>query len=194
MEYDNLSFWQVLQSRKSVRKYKDAPVPQEMLDKLLEAMKKAPVAGGNRNIACQIITDRERIQYIADEVKNISVTMMEEIPDEGMKKEALDYSKNFYWFGKVPVIMAISCRKTPAYMKLLMANNVDELFGAKASAAMAGQNIMLAAAALGLGTCCLTGPLIAKTWLEKEFECPGQNDLVLLISVGFPAREQGNPF
>lgn len=186
MKYDSVPFWQVLQGRKSVRKYKDTPVPQEMLDILLDAMKKAPVAGGNRNISCQIIADGDKIQRIADEVRNITVAMMEKIPDEGMKKEVLNYSKSFYWFGKVPVLLAISCRKTPAYMKFLMANNIDDLFGAKASAAMAAQNIILTATALGLGTCCLTGPMLAKTWLEKEVGCPGQNDLVMLISVGFP--------
>mgnify|MGYP003623251191 FL=1 len=190
MENADVSFWEVLQGRTSVRKYKEDPVPQEMLDKLLEAMKMAPVAGGNRNITCQVVTEREKIQHIADEVKRISVEMLEKIPDENMKKEVLNYSKSFYWFGHVPVLMGVTCRKTPAYMRILMQNNTEDLFGAKASAAMAGQNIMLAAQALGLGSCCLTGPLLAKSWVAKEIGCPGQNELAMLISVGFPVREK----
>lgn len=196
MDKEKALFWDVLAKRSSVRRYKETPVPQEMLDALLEAMKLAPVAGGNRNVVCQIVSDTARIQSIADNVKRICAESMDAIPDAGLKKEALAYSKSFYWFAKVPTLLVISCRKTPPYMSLLVPKGTEDLFGAKASAAMAVQNIMLAAAAMGLGSCCLTGPLFAKAWLEKELECPKQNELVFLITLGFPAKsfkDSGEP-
>lgn len=188
MDKDKALFWQVLKDRSSVRRYKEDSVPQQMLDELLEAMKLAPVAGGNRNITCQIFTDREMIKRVAEGVRQVCEESMSKIPDDSMKKEALAYSKSFSWFAKAPVLLAVSCRKTPPYMSFLVPKGTDDLFGAKASAAMATQNIMLAATSMGLGTCCLTGPLFAKDWLQKELETPKQNDLAFLITAGFPAK------
>ncbi len=182
------SFWQVLEARSSVRRYQQRPVPQEMLDKLVNAMKMAPVAGGNRNISCQIVSEPERIRAIADEVKRICAELMEQIPDPALRRNTIAYSGNFSWFGKAPCLLAVSCRKMPSYMNLLLPKGAEDLFGSKVSAAMAGQNILLAATAMGLGACCLTGPLLAKEWLHKELGCPGANELAFLITVGFPAK------
>lgn len=188
MDTDKALFWQVLKERSSVRRYKPDQVPQEMVDLLLEAAKLAPVAGGNRNVTCQTFTDPEFIKKIADGVREECAKKMDKIPDESLKKESLAYSKSFYWFSKAPLVIAVSCRKTPPYMSLLVPKDTDDLFGAKASAAMSVQNLMLAATSMGLGTCCLTGPLFAKSWLEKELETPKQNLLAFLVTVGFPAK------
>lgn len=113
-----------------------------------------------------------------------------------IKRETLAYSSNFSWFGKAPALIAVSCRKTPSYMSILVPKDTDDLFGAKASSAMAVQNILLAATALGIGACCLTGPLFAKQWLEKELKSPPQNTLTFLVPLGYPAKgmkDSGEP-
>lgn len=183
-------FWQVLKDRTSVRRYKDAAVPQEMLDKLIEAAKLAPVAGGNRNIQIKPFTDRETIQLLADGVKKVTTEKIDVITHPDVKRSTLAYSSNFSWFGKAPALFAVSCRKTPPYMSIVMEKDTDDLFGGKASAAMAVQNILLAATALGLGACCLTGCLFAKEWLEKELEISHLNTLCCLIPLGFPANDK----
>jgi nitroreductase len=60
--------------------------------------------------------------------------------------------------------------------------------GSFASAAMAAQNLMLAAHALGLGTCCMTGPLAANDELHTIAGLAGKQELVCLIAVGWPAE------
>lgn len=184
------SFWEIIESRSSVRRYKATPIPQDVLDKVLDAAQASGFEDDTRQVSCKIISDPERIQYIAKEVKNIGIQKIESISDEALRKNTLSYSNSFFWFGKAPALLAISCKKPPEYMAYLTKRHSDELFGAKAYSAMTAQNIMLAATAMGLGTCCLTGPLVAKSWLEKEFDCPEHNELVLLISLGFPAKEE----
>lgn len=181
-------FWQVLKDRSSVRRYKEDPVPQEMLDKLREAASLAPVAGGNRNVTVQIFSDTAYIKSVAEGVRKECDAIIDTIPDAHIREATRTYSNNFTWFAKAPALLAISSRKTPSYMSGLSPKEAEDLFGSKTSAAMAGQNILLAATALGLGACCLTGPLMAKSWLEKELKCPPQNSLLMLIPLGFPAR------
>jgi nitroreductase len=53
---------------------------------------------------------------------------------------------------------------------------------------MAAQNLMLAAHAHGLGSCCLTGPLAAHTELEELLNVGRKRALVCLIAVGYPAE------
>jgi nitroreductase len=187
MDTNTALFWDVLEKRSSVRRYKEDPVPQEMLDNLVKAMKMAPVAGGNRNVDCRILTDRNAIEAIAEETRDKCNEAAQSIPDDTYRSNMMAYSKNFYWFSKAPTLLAVSARKMPSFMSIL-GNDADDLFGSKASAAMAAQNILLAATAQGLGSCCLTGPLLAKKWLQKRLGCPPQNELILLITVGFPAN------
>lgn len=181
-------FWQILKDRSSVRRFKTDRIPQDLLDKLAEAAKLAPVAGGNRNITVQIFDDPEYIASVANGVREECDKIISTIPNPDVRRETLAYSSNFSWFGKAPALIAVSCRKTPSYMSMILPKDTDDLFGAKASAAMAVQNILLAATVLGLGACCLTGPLFAKKWLEKELKSPPQNTLTFLVPVGFPAR------
>jgi nitroreductase len=187
MDTNHALFWDVLEKRSSVRRYKEDPVPQEMLNNLIKAMKMAPVASGNRNVDCRIITDRQEIEKIAAETHAKCVEAADSIPDDTYKSHLLAYSKNFYWFSKAPALLAISARKMPSFMSVL-GDDADDLFGSKASAAMAAENILLAATAQGLGSCCLTGPLLAKKWLQKRLNCPPQNALAMLITIGFPAN------
>jgi len=183
------SFWKIVGKRSSVRRYQDIPVPQNFIDKLLDAAKAIAFTEELQQTDYRIVSDPSKIQYIAEEVKRIGTQKIEAISDESLRKNTLSYSSSFFWFGKAPALLAVSCRKTPDYMKYLAKRHSDDLFGAKAVSAMAAQNIMLAATALGLGACCLTGPLVAKSWLEKELGCPEQHELVLLISLGFPAQK-----
>ena len=85
-------FWQVLKDRSSVRRYKTDPIPQEMLDKLIEAAKLAPVAGGNRNVTIQLFNDPEYIASLAVGVRKACDDISETIPNPDIKRETLAYS------------------------------------------------------------------------------------------------------
>ena len=161
-----------------------------MLDKLVYAAQKASFLGDDEATRCFVVSSPDMVQHIAHGVKKIGLEQIEAIADEGLRKNTLQYSGSFFWFGSAPALLAISCRKTPEKMKLLAKRNSDDLFGAKTQSAMAAQNVMLAATAMGLGTCCLTGPLVAKPWLEAELGCPADHEIVVLISIGFITKNR----
>jgi nitroreductase len=51
----------------------------------------------------------------------------------------------------------------------------------------------LAAQALGLGTCVLTGPLLAQDALDEHLDLPAGHDLTCFIAIGYPAESPPPP-
>jgi len=55
-----MEFFEVLKSRHSVRKFRDAPVEEEKLQKILEAANSAPSAGDLQAYEIVVVKDKER--------------------------------------------------------------------------------------------------------------------------------------
>jgi nitroreductase len=71
--------------------------------------------------------------------------------------------------------------------------NPDLISGEPLSAAMAVQNLLLVAQSLGLGTCVLTGPLLAHGVLAGALKLPAGHDLTCLVALGHPAESPAPP-
>jgi nitroreductase len=52
---------------------------------------------------------------------------------------------------------------------------------------------MLAAHALGIGSCCITGPLAAQEALRKLLGLGRRRKIVCLVALGYPAEEPEAP-
>jgi nitroreductase len=59
---------QFLRSRRSVRRFKDKPIEQELLQRLIETARYAPTASNVQPLAWRVINDPQRVQTIAGEV------------------------------------------------------------------------------------------------------------------------------
>lgn len=59
---------QFLRSRRSVRRFKDKPIEQDILQRLIEAARYAPSASNAQPVVWRVITDAQRVQTIAGEV------------------------------------------------------------------------------------------------------------------------------
>ena len=55
----------LLEQRRSVRRYKDKPVPREVLDRILEAAHRAPPAAGRACVGVIVISDKEKLHELA---------------------------------------------------------------------------------------------------------------------------------
>lgn len=94
------------------------------------------------------------------------------------------YGENFFWFGDVPALAVITCRKPPAFLQMAMGDKAALLWGGELSAAMAAFALLLAAQTLDLGACCLTGPLSVWREMETRLDIPKHDTLVLLAALG----------
>ena len=56
-----MEFFDVMQSRVSIRKYKDTPVEQEKIDQLIDMMRIAPSAGNRQEWKFVAVTDEDQL-------------------------------------------------------------------------------------------------------------------------------------
>jgi nitroreductase len=61
-----------------------------------------------------------------------------------------------------------------------------ELESASISVAMAVQNLLLSATEQGLGTCVMTGPLIASGAIDRIVQVPDGWKILCIVPVGYP--------
>ena len=115
-----------IHSRRSIRKFKDTPVPRELLFRLADAGRLAPSASNLQAWKFLFITE----------------------PDLVSKADLFSPGLN----GKPPVILVI-CSDMEYALKHGSRNS--EIYGCMMDASMAAENIMLEALEAGLGTCAI---------------------------------------
>lgn len=155
---------EAIMSRRSIRKYKDTPVEREKLQLIAECGVNAPNGMNAQRWEVRIVDNAECIAAISEEYKKANPQLLER--DPGFKN----------MFRNAP---AVICVAVPA--------GDDGV-----NAGLLGENIMLAAHSIGLGTVCLGGPVrflkdseagrafIARLGFSED------NSLLYMIGVGYP--------
>jgi nitroreductase len=156
---------QAIMNRRSIRKYLDKPVEHEKLEIIADCAINAPSGSNRQPWQVRIIENQELLAQINE------VFMKENAPQ--IKRD-----KNFKnLFRNAPNIIIV-CTPTKG--------------GGQIDAGMLGQNIMLAAQSLGLGTCCLGGIVRfvssnPKTeFFRDELNIPADYSINYIIAIGYP--------
>ena len=157
-----------IMARRSVRKYLDRPVEHEKLLTLARCAINAPSGMNAQPWVVRVVEDQKLISDVTEVYKKANA--------EQVKRDA-DF-KNM--FRNAPNLI---CVCTPAKG------------GGQLDAGLLGENVMLAAHALGLGTCCLGGPVRflksnadARFFLER-LDIPADYELNYIIAVGYPDEQ-----
>jgi len=157
-----------IMARRSVRKYLDKPVEHEKLDVIVRAGINAPSGSNRQPWIVRVVEDQQLIDRVTQVFKQENA-------------EQVQRDKNFKnMFRNAPNLI---CVCTPA-------NGGGEL-----DAGLLGENMMLAAQAMGLGTCCLGGPVRfllsnenARFFLDS-LDIPSDYKLLYIIGVGYPDEQ-----
>jgi len=174
----------LLESRHSCRSFSPDPVDEKAFQSLSDAFALAPQAGGNRHLHCRFIADQTAIQNLAVQGRKAFADFCQGIPSHFAREETVRYGKNFFWFDEVPALAVVTCRKAPAFLDQSTGCKAPLIWGGELSAAMSSFSLLLAAETIGLGACCLTGPLIVWHEMEELLNIPKRDSLILLIALG----------
>jgi len=194
---------EVIRTRKSIRRYKADPIPDEILDKVLEAARWAPTGENYQPWRLIVIRNSETKEMIGDLAKLGSGSRMtawyclgemqrrfEEIQDPVRRMEVLRfmYSGEVSEFAKqAPVIIAV--------IGTLMEGSVDVPYDLSACI----ENILLEAHSLGLGACWVHGPVASTrdaAKFKKILKIPtgmGQYKVIAYVALGWPAEARKHP-
>lgn len=183
----------LIRGRRSVRQFTDEPVDSNVLSRLVEAASWAPSAGNQQDWRFDVVTSPATKQAMADAVRRRWAEVISANRDCGFIQEVEQYAAGFAEFAKAPVVIVVSARAIDSVQEHLLGKAALATAGSFASAAMAAQNLMLAAHALGLGSCCMTGPLAAHDELRSLLNLGRKHQIVCLLALGHPAEAPPGP-
>jgi nitroreductase len=159
--------------RRSRRKWLKQPVPDHLLFAILEAGRWAPSAGNFqpwRFIVAEDEDARSRITRVAEQSKNLSRIWAPYFREGERRGYIIDFTQ-------VPLCIAIFAdpRHAPPHVD----GNLHHIVGA----ALALQNMWLAADALGLGACCWTN--MQQDKMKAIFGVPHQYYFLAVLGIGY---------
>ena len=179
------AFYKLLESRKSIRKYKKDPVPKDVLERILLAGMQAPSGKNRQNWRFYVLQGKKRDDYLALSQK--SWLGIKDILEKRLKPSLYQFTERFFFtLGDAPVV--ILCYSF---------NDAEERYHTSiGSVYMAVENINLACLAEGLGCCTMGAPLEIKDEVDRFVgvdQLPehkeGKLELLCAVVLGYPDHE-----
>ena len=178
-------FWQTLFERRSIRRYRPEPVPEELLRRLLTAAIWAPSAHNRQPWRFAVVTTKARKAALAEAMAE---RWQEDMTRAGVPAEEirarLQRSRQRLTGPPALVVGCMTLSDMDAYADARLAE--AERIMAIQSLALALGNLMLAAHREGLGSCWMCAPLFAPDAVRTALELPADWEPQAIITLGWP--------
>jgi nitroreductase len=182
---DKQEFYKLIESRKSIRKFKPDMPPKEVIDRILVAGMHAPSGKNRQNWRFYVVTGKKREEYLKYSQK--SWLSIKDILQQRLKPSLYQFTERFFFtLGDAPVLVFCYSYNTPDEKYLTSIGSVY----------MAAENINLACFAEGLGCCTMGAPLEIRNEVDQFLgvtELPeykaGELELLCGIVIGYPDHE-----
>lgn len=200
MKYE--AFKRIITERRSIRRFTEQHVTEEDIRELIDCARYAPSDTNSQTWKFTAVLNRNLIREIEQLTWDELHKRVAEAEDKGLKREAKLLVKSFgpyaTAFADAPAL--IVCLATPYTSKFrekifdpiqFVSESVWEEEGIKSSC-LASQNLMLAAHAMGLATCPMTGPvLLSQERLRELLQIPAECQINMVIALGHPQEQPG---
>lgn len=197
----------LVKTRRSIRRYRETEVPDEMLLRAIDLATWAPNGGNWQPWQFWIVKNRDVISRMADAVDARSRLMASWPEAEPFREHAERWVRVGGFFRSAPACIAVLVGGYQSIAdKLLDARGADDpqaremaewrRFGASRFQTIGGavQTLLLSLHQQGLGACWMAGPQQAKREVEEILGVPSDWDFAALVPVGWPAEErEGQP-
>lgn len=155
-----MDLFSAIKTRKSVRKYLDKKVPNDMIGAIIEAGTMAPSSGNKQNWKFIIVKD------------------------SNTKEEVAKHCKEQYWMTRAAAYIVV-CSDDSLIEKFYGERGVNRYSVQNCAAAI--QNMLLAANDLGLGACWIGA--FDEEEVCNDLDISGGAKPQAIITIGFPTRE-----
>lgn len=193
MNYSELK--NIIRERRSIRKFKDEPVSKEVLEELIDCARWAPSDTNSQPWKFIATSNKEIIK----KVEQIILEGMDEMKAVAQAVGKPEIARKIDVFGRYALVFKNAPTIILCLSKSYHSKFTEEIFdpidfdktqwreeGLK-SASLACQNILLAAHAMGYGTCPMSAPMIlAEDELKRELGIEDKYTISLLIAIGKP--------
>ena len=182
-------FYKIVESRKSIRKFKPEMPPKEVIERILAAGMHAPSGKNRQNWKFFVVTGQKRQEYLKYSQK--SWLGIKDILQKKLKPSLYQFTERFFFtLGEAPVIIFCYSQNSPE----------EKHYTSIGSVYMAAQNINLACQVEGLGCCTMGAPLEIKQDVDQflnitklpEYKAE-ELELLCAIVLGYPDHEPPKP-
>jgi len=174
----NRNVFEAILARRSVRAYAPDGLDRNTIQTLLEAAVRAPTAMHEEPWAFVVVQDHALLQRLSDQAKPIFVEEVRHRNSHGARHSFDHFTQpDFNIFHGADTLIIICARPTSPFVV--------------ADCWMAAENLILAANALGLGSCVI-GSAVAALNIHKvkaELGIPDEYNVIAPIVVGVPSGE-----
>ena len=191
----------IILSRRSIRQFKNEPVPREVIEQILDLARYAPTASNDQNVGYIVITDKHLIEETAKKLFSLG-SCLYNMTKKGIGRLFINLtglSKNPY----LRVMDYVQEQNAEKGRDFLLHNApVMILIHAPKMVPFASDNCNIAATtiinyahALGLGTCfigLMTLLLLFRGGLRKKLGVPQNRRVYAALVMGYPAYRHTN--
>lgn len=176
-----MDFWDVIETRRSVRAFETTPIPRATLKRILHAAGAAPSPANSQPWRFHVAQGAARAE-LGEVVARATVHLEEYI--EVLAPEEYDEAVRWYSsLGDAPVVIAVSMPKATSEF-----DQMNKLLAVGAAC----ENLMLAAAAEGLGSCNVTFAWWVRDAIAGVCGVGDDRVVVSLIAIG-ASKERPHP-
>lgn len=179
----------VIRGRRSIRRYRPDAVPHEHIEALLTAAIWSPSAHNRQPWRFAVIEQDAHKERLA---RAMGARLQADLEADAVPREQIeaDVSRSYARITSAPVIIMLCVSMVDMDHYPDARRNQNEYLMAVQSVAMAGQNLLLAAHALGLGACWMCAPLFVPDVVREALELPQDWQPQGMLTVGYPAQQR----
>ena len=175
-------FYELVESRKSIRQFKKQTVAREVLTRILNAAVQAPSGKNRQNWRFFVVEGKKRDEYLKYSQK--SWLGIKDILQQRLKPSLYSFTERFFYtLGEAPVIIFAYSNNSPE----------ERYHTSIGSVYMAVENLNLACLVEGLGCCTMGAPLEIKEEVDRflgvtelaEYK-NGELELLCAVVLGYP--------
>ncbi len=174
-------------TRRSIRRYRSEPVAKEIIQQLLAAATFAPSAHNRQPWRFVVMPTPAPKQRLA---AAMGAKLRADLQADGVSPERIeqDAGRSYQRITNAPVLILVCLTMQDMDSYPDPQRQHHEWTMATQSVAMAGQNLLLAAHAQGLGGCWLCAPLFCPDVVRQALALPPDWQPQGLITLGYPAE------
>src|SRR5438128_3320995 len=188
-----MDFFDVVTTQRAIRRLKTDPIPEAVLRQIMDAAICAPSGGNRQGWSFVIVRDPARRARLGELYREAWGELMKvpyyagaakEPPDSPAGKMLASARHLGEHLGEAPVLI-LAC--------IALDSGVQPTLTTGASIYPAVQNIMLAARALGIGSCITTIHRFRNAQVKDLLGIPADVETAALIPLGYPLGKFGRP-
>ncbi|MFC2164115.1 nitroreductase family protein [Acidobacteriota bacterium] len=169
--------FEIFNKRRSIRKFKSTPIPQEHIEKILDIARTAPTSGNQQPWKFLVVQDQEKIDRLLGECVASAL-------ERAKKREGFDPSKEESLRNQYRERIG-NYLSAPVYVVVLVDKNSRYPSYNIYDGSLAAGYLMVAARALGYGTVFITDALPVDL-VKKVFAIPDNFVRICITPIGIP--------